>query len=419
VDERWPLIGRDAEREFCLAGSAVVIGGSAGVGKTRLLREVVLWARSQGWSVEEVCATAAGRDVPLGACAGLRGAGAPGGDPIGMVVAAARERLQGPALLAVDDAHLLDAPSAHVVAMLAREAQIACVVSARTGELLHDAISGLWKDRGGERLELQMLSEAETARLAADRVEPAERAGRRRPEVVDRAAPVAPAGRVRRVASRATAVTAAAAAPVRVAVSSTPGRSTRRRPRSRTAKRSVARRDRAAMPASAAPAGRAVAAAAATRVTRPVRPARPEGPVARPVPRETAVTAGPAAASGPPAAAARVREAACTPREPRRSRAEARSVTLPTGVTVGAAETADRLAARPQGATVGSADKEVSVAAAVAAPSPVAAAVAAVPEGLGAAGARPGTTATAGTAEQRAEEATLKAARSTRLDCST
>ena len=82
------------------------------------------------------------------------------------VISEVRGRVHGPTLLVVDDAHLLDAPSAHVIALLARDDDITCLLTVRTGEPVHDAVRGLWKDTDGERVELQALSLSETVALA-------------------------------------------------------------------------------------------------------------------------------------------------------------------------------------------------------------------------------------------------------------
>ncbi|HEY3833165.1 MAG TPA: AAA family ATPase [Acidimicrobiia bacterium] len=167
------VVGRDAELDLIDAArrrgaAAVVIGGAAGVGKTRLVREAVERARQEGWGVEPVLATASAREIPLGACAGLWDAS---GDEsseaaASRVIASVRSRATGPTLLVVDDAHLLDPSSAHVIAVLARDDAITCMLTVRTSEPVHDAVRGLWKDTDGERVELQALSLAETVALA-------------------------------------------------------------------------------------------------------------------------------------------------------------------------------------------------------------------------------------------------------------
>jgi hypothetical protein len=67
----------------------------------------------------------------------------------------------------VDDAHLLDDLSALLVHQLVLTDAAAVVVTVRTGEPAPDAVTALWKDGHLDRLELQPLSEAETAGLLA------------------------------------------------------------------------------------------------------------------------------------------------------------------------------------------------------------------------------------------------------------
>jgi predicted ATP-dependent serine protease len=70
----WPLVGRNQELatiKDAMGGSeisGVVIGGAAGVGKTRLAREVLALAQARGLAVRWVVATQAGaHGRPVGA----------------------------------------------------------------------------------------------------------------------------------------------------------------------------------------------------------------------------------------------------------------------------------------------------------------------------------------------------------------
>ncbi|UFT00387.1 helix-turn-helix transcriptional regulator [Nocardia huaxiensis] len=173
----WPLIGRSEELEFI--GSAmrrrdaargVVLAGGAGVGKTRLAREVVALERRRGARVWWVSATECARAVPLGAFAELH---AEPGDPH-TVVTRAVEWIAGgpdPVVVAVDDAHLLDDLSALVVNQLVLHRRATVVLTVRSGEPTPDAIAAVWKDEHLERLETQPLSERETGALVAAALE--------------------------------------------------------------------------------------------------------------------------------------------------------------------------------------------------------------------------------------------------------
>jgi DNA-binding CsgD family transcriptional regulator len=65
----------------------------------------------------------------------------------------------------VDDVHLLDELSALLVHQLVLRRATTVVLTVRTGEPVPDAVSALWKDGHLDRLELQSLSQPETAAL--------------------------------------------------------------------------------------------------------------------------------------------------------------------------------------------------------------------------------------------------------------
>ncbi|HZU49341.1 MAG TPA: AAA family ATPase [Mycobacterium sp.] len=171
----WPLIGRSEElrligewvrRRDTPAG--VVLAGSAGVGKTRLAREAVEVASRRGAAVRWAVATASARMLPLGAFIPLLGELGP--DP-SQLLRNARAALvprapQALVVIGVDDAHLLDDLSALLVHQLVSQRVATVVVTVRSGEPAPDAITALWKDGHLPRLDVQPLSESETATLA-------------------------------------------------------------------------------------------------------------------------------------------------------------------------------------------------------------------------------------------------------------
>jgi DNA-binding CsgD family transcriptional regulator len=169
-----PLTGRDSELvsiRRALSGvgnySGVVIVGAAGVGKTRLAREVLARAEASGERTCWIVGTESARQLPLGAftasiCDTLS-------DPIADVRRVinsfvARQR-QGRVLIGVDDAHHLDGLSAHVVHQLAQAPGTRLVVTVRTGGAEPDAITALWKDDLLARLDLEPLSATDTHRM--------------------------------------------------------------------------------------------------------------------------------------------------------------------------------------------------------------------------------------------------------------
>ena len=74
-------------------------------------------------------------------------------------------------IVGVDDAHLLDELSATLVHQLVLRRAATVVLTLRTGETPPDAVTALWKDGHLTRLELQPLSQDETAALVEARLD--------------------------------------------------------------------------------------------------------------------------------------------------------------------------------------------------------------------------------------------------------
>lgn len=171
----WPVVGRDDELMWAAAAQAdpdahgIVLSGAAGVGKTRLAREVVGAAARRGAPIEWVQATVAAASIPLGAVVGLVPAEVRTDNRLHLFqlcVDSLRERGSSErVVLALDDAHLLDPASAALVLHVAMSKVAFVVVTLRTGEPCPDSIVALWKDLGTSRLELQDLSVDETGGL--------------------------------------------------------------------------------------------------------------------------------------------------------------------------------------------------------------------------------------------------------------
>ena len=162
-----PLAGRDSElsaiRRTLSGGSknsGVVIVGAAGVGKTRLAREVLARAETSGERTNWIVGTESARALPLGAFTSLIGDAI--ADPMPVVRHVINSLLahqrQSRVLIGVDDAHLLDGLSAHVVHQLAHTRGVRLVVTMRTGATPPDAITALWKDDLLTRLDLEPLT---------------------------------------------------------------------------------------------------------------------------------------------------------------------------------------------------------------------------------------------------------------------
>ncbi|BCB77415.1 LuxR family transcriptional regulator [Phytohabitans flavus] len=90
-------------------------------------------------------------------------------------------------VLGVDDAHLLDDPSAAVVAHLVAERLAFAVLTLRTGEPVPDAVTDLWKQERAERLDLAGLPAADVDQLL-DRALPGQVDGLTRRRMTEAAA---------------------------------------------------------------------------------------------------------------------------------------------------------------------------------------------------------------------------------------
>src|SRR6266498_2709193 len=162
----WPFVGRDEElrsiaatyREASVSG--VVIVGDAGVGMTRLAREALARLAAPGRCAEWVTATRSAAVIPLGAVSHLLPPNCPDDGGLAAFLHAARHFTASGGrrmVLAVDDAHLLDDPSAALVHHLAMRRLAFVLVTVRLGEDTPDAVAALWRENLTVRLDLGPL----------------------------------------------------------------------------------------------------------------------------------------------------------------------------------------------------------------------------------------------------------------------
>ena len=162
----WPFVGRDEQLRFIAATyreasvSGVVIVGDAGVGKTRLAREALARLTAPGRRIEWVTATRSAAAIPLGAVSRLLPPECPDDGGLGAFLHVARHFTANGGrrmVLAVDDAHLLDDPSAALVHYLAVRRLAFVLVTVRLGEDTPDAVAALWRENLAVRLDLGPL----------------------------------------------------------------------------------------------------------------------------------------------------------------------------------------------------------------------------------------------------------------------
>jgi predicted ATPase len=162
----------EAVRRLVANERGVTVEGPAGIGKTRLIREVVgLLEPDTQFQVERVPATAASQPIPLGALAGHLIGVPPASDDIVRVQQALIERAHGAILLIVaDDAHLLDDVSAVAIHQLAVAGKARVLASVRQGAQTSSAVEVLAGSGLSERFVLPPLDEPAVAQMIADRL---------------------------------------------------------------------------------------------------------------------------------------------------------------------------------------------------------------------------------------------------------
>ena len=153
----WRMTGRAAELAqldaAIEAGGAggMVLAGTAGAGKTRLLREALHRASRAGRDVVQVAATRCTATIPFGAVASLLPPGGPATGPAWELLRRAADQLtrpapQTPLVVGADDVHLLDRESAALLHHLVLHGAVFLLAAVRAGEPAPDAVTALWKD---------------------------------------------------------------------------------------------------------------------------------------------------------------------------------------------------------------------------------------------------------------------------------
>src|SRR3984957_12017533 len=167
--DRWPMVGRAQEQQFIADAIAdpdrtgVLVAGQAGVGKTRLIHEVL--SRTSHHHVEWVTASESIRSLPFGALAQLLPSNLREVDQSDLLAVLGQDlqhRSEGrEIILAVDDVHLLDGLSAGFIDYVAIRGLATVLLTLRSGLPVPDALRRLCRNGAIPRLELQALSRPE------------------------------------------------------------------------------------------------------------------------------------------------------------------------------------------------------------------------------------------------------------------
>jgi DNA-binding CsgD family transcriptional regulator len=172
---RWDFVGRADELARLLAVATepndrgLILSGVPGVGKSRLLHEAVAALADDHHALHAAAANIASSGLPFGGLAQVLPPDPPAGLSQAGLLRWAVDSLQAeagerPIVLAVDDAHLLDPPSAALAHLLVREGAT-LLGTLRTGEPVPAPIGALWTEGLVEHAELAPLNTAEAREL--------------------------------------------------------------------------------------------------------------------------------------------------------------------------------------------------------------------------------------------------------------
>jgi DNA-binding CsgD family transcriptional regulator len=153
--------------------SGILICGAAGVGKSRIAREALSAAASEGCETRWTVGTSSAQAVPLGAFT----AWAPSGvtDTVqllrGVIESLTAASSGATVVVGVDDVHLLDDLSTFVVHQIVQRAAARVILTVRDGAPIPAAIQDIWKVGHFVRLDVQQLSLEETTTLLSATLE--------------------------------------------------------------------------------------------------------------------------------------------------------------------------------------------------------------------------------------------------------
>jgi DNA-binding CsgD family transcriptional regulator len=169
----WPLTGRSEETGAIEAAisasdaSGIVVYGAAGVGKSRLAREALSAAESQGCECRWAAGTSSARAIPLGAFMAWAQSGVTDTVQLlrGVIESLTSASPGATVVVCVDDAHLLDDLSAFVVHQIVQRGAAKVMLTVLDGEPIPAAVQEIWKVSQFNRLDLQPLSLEDTTSL--------------------------------------------------------------------------------------------------------------------------------------------------------------------------------------------------------------------------------------------------------------
>ncbi len=147
--------------------AGILVCGPAGVGKSRLAREALSAAASQGCETRWTVGTSSARAIPLGAFTTWAPSGVTDTVQLlrGVIGSLTAASSAADVVLGVDDVHLLDDLSTFVVHQIVQRGAAKVILTVRQGARIPTAIQEIWKGAQFDRLDLQPLSPGETTAL--------------------------------------------------------------------------------------------------------------------------------------------------------------------------------------------------------------------------------------------------------------
>jgi DNA-binding CsgD family transcriptional regulator len=153
--------------------AGILICGASGVGKSRIAREALSGAASEGYETRWTVGSSSAQAIPLGAFT----AWAPSGvtDTVqllrGVVESLTGASSGAKVIVGVDDAHLLDDLSTFVVHQIVQRGAAKVILTVRDGAPIPAAVQEIWKVAPFDRLDVKPLSLDETATLLSAALE--------------------------------------------------------------------------------------------------------------------------------------------------------------------------------------------------------------------------------------------------------
>ncbi|WP_322770014.1 AAA family ATPase, partial [Frankia sp. Cr1] len=173
----WPFVGRSVELSRVTTelteGRGVLLEGAAGVGKSRLLQEIIGQQDPGSFTVKRVYATEAMSTIPLGALAEFLPPQAQHdvveARELNLVLDGLVKRPPGVhhVVLAIDDIQLLDATSTDLVLRATRAGNVLVLATRRTPGRVPDSVAELWKRDLVTRIPVPPLERSQTEHLLA------------------------------------------------------------------------------------------------------------------------------------------------------------------------------------------------------------------------------------------------------------